>query len=186
MLQTRDERKKARERSAAEPGGELVSPSFRARTGSSVVEHGTSPAGNRDGEINPRRRCGDDVCRQHVSTPASILQPPRALDHQWIISRTRDVAGVISENGLSIRSCSGSFRRVLAHLQSSGTTPHLWKIDAELFEASRLPRLVRSDTRSHSLLRSLEHTVLPERREKDLLRQNESRYFRLCLALSGD
>ena len=66
-------------------------------------------AGNRDGEINPRRRCGDDVCRQHVSTPASILQPPRALDHQWIVSRTRDVAGVISENGLSIRSYSGSF-----------------------------------------------------------------------------
>ena len=53
---------------------------------------------------------GDDVCLHHiVPTPASILQPPRALDHQWIISRTRDVAGVISENGLSIRSSSGSF-----------------------------------------------------------------------------
>ena len=53
---------------------------------------------------------GDDVCLHHiVPTPASILQPPRALDHQWIISRTRDVAGAISENGLSIRSSSGSF-----------------------------------------------------------------------------
>ena len=55
---------------------------------------------------------GDDVCLHHiVSIPSSILQPPRALDHQWIISRTRDVAGVISENGLSIRSYSGSFDR---------------------------------------------------------------------------